>query len=182
MSAYIYHHGIKGQKWGVRRFQNPDGTLTSAGKARKRAMDVNKNMDAVNEIVKTMPRKDNELLILDGDVYQERAEDGYAYVKRFVEKSGDVPISFFDIIGDEKGVAVSIGTRAGSKYRNKGYCSKVAEKGMKWLDAHKDEYDQIVWWARKDNAGSIKIAEKSGFKLDESSVLPDDPWVKYQYK
>ena len=53
---------------------------------------------------------------------------------------------------------------------------------MKWLDAHKDEYDQIVWWTRKDNAGSIKIAEKSGFKLDEASVLPDDPWIKYQYK
>lgn len=66
MSDYIYHHGIKGQKWGVRRFQNPDGTLTSAGKARKRAMDVNKNMDAVNEIVKTMSRKDRELLNLDG--------------------------------------------------------------------------------------------------------------------
>lgn len=95
MSDYIYHHGIKGQKWGVRRFQNPDGTLTSEGKARKRAMDVNKNMDAVNEIVKTMSRKDRELLNLDGDVYQKRAEDGYAYVKRFVEKSGDVPISFF---------------------------------------------------------------------------------------
>ena len=30
----LYHHGIKGQKWGVRRFQNPDGTLTEAGKAR----------------------------------------------------------------------------------------------------------------------------------------------------
>ena len=30
----LYHHGIKGQKWGVRRFQNPDGTLTSAGRKR----------------------------------------------------------------------------------------------------------------------------------------------------
>lgn len=30
----LYHHGIKGQKWGVRRFQNPDGTLTMAGKKR----------------------------------------------------------------------------------------------------------------------------------------------------
>jgi hypothetical protein len=27
----LYHHGIKGMKWGVRRYQNPDGSLTSEG-------------------------------------------------------------------------------------------------------------------------------------------------------
>lgn len=31
---YLSHHGIKGQRWGVRRFQNPDGSLTAKGKAR----------------------------------------------------------------------------------------------------------------------------------------------------
>lgn len=30
----LYHHGIKGMKWGVRRYQNEDGTLTYAGKVR----------------------------------------------------------------------------------------------------------------------------------------------------
>lgn len=30
----LVHHGIKGQKWGVRRYQNKDGSLTSAGKKR----------------------------------------------------------------------------------------------------------------------------------------------------
>lgn len=30
----LMHYGIKNQKWGVRRFQNPDGTLTPAGKER----------------------------------------------------------------------------------------------------------------------------------------------------
>lgn len=30
----LYHHGIKGMKWGVRRFQRKDGSLTSAGKKR----------------------------------------------------------------------------------------------------------------------------------------------------
>lgn len=31
---YLAHHGIKGQRWGIRRYQNPDGTLTAKGKAR----------------------------------------------------------------------------------------------------------------------------------------------------
>jgi len=30
----LYHHGIKGQKWGIRRYQNPDGSYTAAGKKR----------------------------------------------------------------------------------------------------------------------------------------------------
>ena len=30
----LYHWGIKGMKWGVRRYQNEDGTLTAAGKKR----------------------------------------------------------------------------------------------------------------------------------------------------
>ena len=33
-SDYLYHHGIKGMQWGVRRYQNPDGSLTAAGKKR----------------------------------------------------------------------------------------------------------------------------------------------------
>ena len=41
-SAELYHHGIKGQKWGVRRFQNPDGSLTAAGQRRYSALEEKK--------------------------------------------------------------------------------------------------------------------------------------------
>lgn len=34
--SFLMHHGISGQKWGERRFQNEDGTLTEAGKQRYR--------------------------------------------------------------------------------------------------------------------------------------------------
>ena len=34
---YLMHHGVKGMKWGVRRYRNYDGTLTNAGKAQRKA-------------------------------------------------------------------------------------------------------------------------------------------------
>lgn len=33
-TSEIYHHGVKGQRWGVRRYQNADGSLTPAGRKR----------------------------------------------------------------------------------------------------------------------------------------------------
>lgn len=35
----LYHHGVKGMRWGVRRYQNEDGTLTAAGKRRQAKSD-----------------------------------------------------------------------------------------------------------------------------------------------
>ena len=33
---YLEHHGILGQKWGVRRYQNPDGSYTAEGAKRRK--------------------------------------------------------------------------------------------------------------------------------------------------
>lgn len=50
MSSALNHHGIKGQKWGVRRYQYADGTLTPAGKKRYY------NSSDKNPYVKTVSR------------------------------------------------------------------------------------------------------------------------------
>lgn len=48
--TYIAHHGIKGQRWGIRRYQNEDGSLTPAGVRRYQKLDekwVRKKSDKV---------------------------------------------------------------------------------------------------------------------------------------
>lgn len=47
----LKHHGVKGMKWGVRRYQNKDGTLTNTGKKRK--LKYEEDLDRLNsDIIK----------------------------------------------------------------------------------------------------------------------------------
>ena len=61
----LYHHGIKGQRWGYRRFQNEDGTLTDAGKNRNYNKRNMKNADT-QHLDKWGTDKDHNILYISG--------------------------------------------------------------------------------------------------------------------
>lgn len=52
-SDHLEHHGILGQKWGVRRYQNPDGTLTPEGKLKLKTYKEKEISKVQNRIDKT---------------------------------------------------------------------------------------------------------------------------------
>lgn len=74
----LYHHGIKGMKWGVRRYQNKDGSLTQAGKKRY-DRDIREN---------NAKKKDNRIVI-DGPDPKRWVKEDTSRAKRVVDSSSD---------------------------------------------------------------------------------------------
>ena len=60
--AYLAHDGVKGQRWGVRRFQNPDGSLTEKGKRRMKTLQGKSDKLDAKKAKLNSPRKVNSKL------------------------------------------------------------------------------------------------------------------------
>lgn len=79
----IYHHGVKGQSWGKRRYQNPDGSLTEEGRRHYGYMEARDGDSSVTKRVKEDWAK------LDDNQFKNKYRvDKKTYAKR-VEKYGD---------------------------------------------------------------------------------------------
>ena len=106
---YLQHHGVKGMKWGVRRYQNADGSLTPAGKKRQEKADFKADLktyrkadkgvsDALYNLSRTHMKgqKENRDAAIEAVTKLHDAKTGIAskkgeaYLKRVMDKSRKV--------------------------------------------------------------------------------------------
>ena len=193
----LAHYGVLGMKWGVRRYENKDGTLTAEGKTHKkelaRVRNVVKSTDAANSIVDSLSKNEKDVLGAEGKhwVDPKNARDASKNIIRRIiqqDESGN-PVGFLEIENRGNRIGqVSLATRSGDAYRGKGHASSMVDKAVKWFDRYGyAELDALEWIAHKDNKASISLAEKHGFKpADMKEFHPDwddyPDWKYYVYR
>lgn len=169
-SKRLSHHGIKGQKWGVRRFQNYDGTRIKEGKRKLDRFEVSdKNYNAIEKIYSNMPLADKKFI--DPDITDEKAtyfksKDHYKKVVAFNSVSPDGFILAEKIpkkynVDGTKGVEIGVGVIK----KGEGVGTRLTKDLVDWFD-DQNEYDVIWWPVDEKNTASIHIATKNGFIKD----------------
>lgn len=98
----LYHHGIKGQKWGHRRYQNPDGSLTDEGYLRYYGK--GKKLKSTEQLKKDFPSYDDEQSITDGTPWMlpENHPNYNKQVKQFNRLQNEINGKSLDTYGHNK--------------------------------------------------------------------------------
>lgn len=112
MSSTLYHFGIKGMKWGIRRYQNKDGSLTAEGRQR-----YNDDYKRAHTGKKVSEMSDAELRTINNRLQMERQ---YANLTKKTSKGKQ-------IVNQIVGIAGTISTIAGAYQTYKKYGTQAIE-------------------------------------------------------
>lgn len=144
----LYHHGTKGMKWGIRRYQNKDGSLTPAGK--KRYAKEEAALKEREKAIKGRERAAAKQAKLDAkkaelDAREQALNSSKQNGKNASKADASKPKSIKDMTDDELRELTSRMTLEKNFYEAKNNLAKVTPQQTTAFDKIKDKYlDDIV--------------------------------------
>lgn len=204
-SDYLAHHGIKNQKWGQRRFQNYDGSLTSEGRKRYGVGESNlskrerKQAEKAKEKAAKARAKANSKKKVDAQKAAEQKQKRMDYLRDHPEKiykyrkeltQDDVTeimqkVKFDRSLQDIRKAEVQRGMKKIDNIRQN------VENGLKWYQTGKNAYNTIAevnnalidMGYNKNGKRMLKFGEKDNKALKElESLLRTPDGVEQIYK
>lgn len=154
----LYHHGIKGQKWGVRRWQNADGTFNEAGK--KRYFSDNESNGPKSSLKGTLHRNMAGVYELNEKYYSKHGNKTLASMNKAAKEQFMKKAAEADKAHAEKVVAKK--TAKFDKDINK--MTKEKEKTLAAREKNKAKLEER--WAKKEEAGKMTKTEVKAAKKD----------------
>ena len=176
----LKHHGILGQKKGVRNGPPyPLGRSVSTGK-RLRKVTKSRDYKNANKIYDTLTKREKFYVTADEKIPKQyvtkeeysKKNDVLIYSKLL--KVDKVPVAVVDAWRHEKTAEISILTNRNE--RGKGYASEIVEDMIDSLNKN-PEIEEILWGVHKDNKSSIGLAKKYGFDVLIEDVEPEEEWI-----
>lgn len=179
----LYHHGVKGMRWGVRKYQNADGTLTAEGRRRYYTVEgFNKVADAHEQKLEKQRalNQEKERLSLAKQYVSGKSE--IAKQKEQVQKAkqeykqAKKTAKFVDkLIRDNYGM--SDVDAAVAAYKESAQAKQDLKKARQVLKANKN-YENAVAYANARNNADIAKKELD-YKKDEVKSASKKEYIKY---
>lgn len=172
---YLEHHGILGMKWGVRRFQNADGSLTDAGRKRYGLGDPEyqrkKGIKTTEEVAQTINRLNSGKEIAK-DVYYFNSSTGNENDFKTGEAHARAVQNYANYLSDSIHNYRKMLASRMPKNVSDAYISHLLEQEVKWLNQQsRDEGVRIIY--KLDTSGGLNNAD---FKVE--FMYPDQRKIK----